>query len=82
MCPTLIVLMVGYYGRPYRTKTLLDSGSDTNWIALGVLNNIRHTVIGKDNLLVQTVTGKVKRRYALLEVYYKNENEFTQALKC
>ncbi len=44
--PTLIIPLLANNGRYFKVKTLLDSGSGTNWIVRNVLNQIKHTVKG------------------------------------
>ena len=45
--PTLIIPLLANNGKYFKVKTLLDSGSGTNWIVRKVLNQVKHTVKGK-----------------------------------
>ena len=71
MMPTIAVPLLKENGEDYKVRTLLDSGSMTNWIAKGVLENVYHTVKGHTTLEVVTLTGSIHRRFKLVEVLYK-----------
>ena len=54
----------------YKVRTLLDSGSGTNWIVASLLKYVVHTVKGTERLEVLTFSGKVHKKYPLVEVLY------------
>ena len=70
LLPTVVIPMITVNGKQYRIRTLLDSGSMTNWITKGVLKMIKYTTKGHDLLELNTMTGKVQKRFQLVEVYY------------
>ena len=71
LLPTVVIPMISVIqDRQYRIRTLLDSGSMTNWITRGVLKKLKYTTKGHDLLEVNTMTGKVQKRFQLVEVYY------------
>ena len=48
----------------------MDSGSMTNWIARTILSNILYTTKGHTLLEVITMTGRERKRFELVEVFY------------
>ena len=71
LLPTVVIPMIlAIQDKQYRIRTLLDSGSMTNWITKGVLKKLKYTTKGHDLLEVNTMTGKVQKRFQLVEVYY------------
>ena len=81
LLPTISVPLVSYEEETYKVRTLLDSGSMTNWIARGVLNNVNNTVKGHTTLEVVTLTGSVNKRFKLVEVLYRTQNQ-KQNINC
>ena len=71
LMPTIAVPLLRSEEEEYKVRTLLDSGSMTNWIAKEVLENLCHTVKGHTTLEVVTLTGSVHRKFKLVEVLYK-----------
>ena len=82
MSPTLIIPLLANNGRYFRVRTLLDSGSGTNWIVRQVLNNVKHTVKGKNHLEVYTFNGVVKNRFTLVEIYIHDEKGKIRSITC
>ena len=78
LSPTIVMPLLTTNNKPYTIRTLLDSGSMTNWIAKELLNKVKYTSKGHTLLEVFTMTGKIQKRFQLVEVYYnhkdKNEN--------
>ena len=70
LSPTIVMLLSTSSSKPYKVRTLLDSGSMTNWIAKELLSKIRHTTKGHTSLEVFTMTGKMQKKFQLVEVYY------------
>ena len=63
-------------------RTLLDSGSGTNWIVESLLKYVYHTKIKTELMEVHTFHGSVKKRYQLVEVYYTDNQHNTQSIVC
>ncbi|CAL4106134.1 unnamed protein product, partial [Meganyctiphanes norvegica] len=53
----------------------------TNWIAKELLEQVNHTVKGSSLLEVITMTGKVQKRFQLVEVYFTH-NSIQENLVC
>ena len=68
LSPTIIIpLLTGDSGNKYyRVRTLLDSGSGTNWIVVSLLKFIEHTVKGSEMLEVLTFSGKIRKKFPLV----------------
>ena len=65
----------------FRVRTLLDSGSMTNWITKALLNYVKYTTKGHTRLEVFTMTGIIQKKFQLVEVYY-DHNDKTENLIC
>ena len=75
LLPTVIIPMVSSIkGKQYRIRSLLDSGSMTNWIAKDLLKMLKYTVKGNNLLELNTLTGTIQKRFQLVEVYYLYRN--------
>ena len=79
--PTLIVPLKVDESNVYKTRTLLDSGSGTNWICKKLLPFIKHIRLGNQKLNVLTFNGVRKGKFDLVEVYFDNDGR-EQALAC
>ena len=73
ICPTLICPLSAYGNEKYKVRTLLDSGSSTNWIASQILPNIKYEIIGSKVLTVNTFSGRIRKRYKLIEAYFHGQ---------
>ena len=71
ICPTLICPLSTYGNKNYNVRTLLDTGSSTNWIASQILPHIKHQIIGSKVLTVNTFSGRIRKRYKLIEAYFQ-----------
>ena len=80
--PTLIIPVLANNGRYFKVKTLLDSGSGTNWIVRRVLNQVKHKVKGTNTLQVFTFNGIVKQKFTLVEIYLHDANGKTINILC
>ena len=56
----------------YKVRTLIDSGSGSNWIAKDILPKIQYTLIGHKQLRVRTFGKEVVGRYKIVQIYFKN----------
>ena len=80
--PTLIIPLTSTENKPFRVRTLLDSGSGTNWIVKNILQYVQHTVKGTELMEVHTFHGAVRKKYPLVEVYYQDPLNVTQSIMC
>ena len=80
--PTIIIPLHTGTGNTFKVRTLLDSGSGTNWIAKSLLKYVSHTKICTELMEVHTFHGCVKKRYQLVEIYYTDSQNNTQPLTC
>ena len=71
ICPTLICPLSTYDSNSYKVRTLLDSGSSTNWIASEILPHIKYEIIGSKVLTVNTFSGRIRKRFELIEAYFQ-----------
>ena len=82
ICPTIIIPVLGNNGRYFRVRTLLDSGSGTNWLSRKVLNRVKHTIKGRNTLTVSTFGGEVKQKFILAEVYIHDDKGKMRNIMC
>ena len=80
--PTLIVPLTTNGDRSFRVRTLLDSGSGTNWIVKNLLQYVQHTVKGSELMEVHTFHGAVRKKYPLVEIYYQDSYKATHSIMC
>ena len=80
--PTLIIPLHTESGIPFKVRTLLDSGSGTNWIVKSLLKYVRHTKIRTELMEVHTFHGTVKKKYQLVEIYYTDSQNNIQPITC
>ena len=80
--PTVIIPLQTGSNTPFKVRTLLDSGSGTNWIAESVLKHVSHAKRGSQVMEVHTFHGCVKKKHSLVEVYYKDMQNNTQSIMC
>ena len=75
LSPTIIIPLSTAQNKPYRVRTLLDSGSMTNWIAKELLKTLKYTTKGHNLLEVITMTGKTQKRFQLVELYFSHKEK-------
>ena len=80
--PTLIIPILANNGRYFRVRTLLDSGSGTNWISRQVLNQVKHTVKARNTLEVSTFSGEIKKKFTLVEIYIHDAHGKIKNIMC
>ena len=80
--PTVIIPLLTNAQYPYKVRTLLDSGSGTNWIVKNILQHVQHTVKGSELMEVHTFHGAVRKKYPLVEVYYRDPDNKVQTIMC
>ena len=68
--PTIILPLYQAKDSTYKVRTLLDSGAGHSWIAKAVLNNINYTRMPSQKLTIGTLTGSVKRKCNMVQVYF------------
>ena len=69
LTPTVIVPLIGNSNISYKVRTLLDSGSESNWIARDVLKFIKHTKLNTIRLKVRHFNGVTPKKFDLVQVY-------------
>ena len=82
LSPSIIIPLRTNDDEPFKVRTLLDPGSGTNWIVISLLKFLKHTVIGSETLEVVTFSGSIKKRFPLVEIFYKDVNFNTHNLLC
>lgn len=80
--PVLVVPVVTDDGQYYKVKTLLDSGSTTNWITKKVLDKVKHTIKGNKKLSVFTFNGQVIQSFPLAEISVHDEQGKVKNIIC
>ena len=82
--PTIILpLLTGEKDKSlFKVRALLDSGSGTNWIVASLLKHVVHTVKGTERLEVITFSGKVYKKFPLVEVLYPTQSGKADNILC
>ena len=69
--PTTIVDLILKNGTtPYKTRTLLDTGSGTSWCHIDLLQYVKYNDLGSITMQVQVFEGLRKKRYKYVELFY------------
>ena len=72
--PTVVVPLVDKVGLEYRVRTMMDSGSESNWIAEKVLPFIKHVKLGSVKLRVRHFQGFTTKQFNLVQIYVSSGN--------
>ena len=67
--PTIIVPLIAHDNEEFKVRTLLDSGSESNWIARDILKFIKHTKIDTVRLKVRHFNGVHPSKFDLVQVW-------------
>ena len=76
LTPTVIVPLIGNSINSYKVRTLLDSGSESNWIARDVLKFIKHTKLNTIRLKVRHFNGVTPKKFDLVQVYINRTDKW------
>ena len=76
LTPTVIVPLISGNNDSYKVRTLLDSGSESNWIARDVLKFIKHTKLDSIRLKVRHFSGVTPKRFDLVQIYIKRTDKW------
>ena len=86
--PTIIVPLIAhanndiaYANNVFKVRTLLDSGSEANWIARDILKFIKHTKIDTVRLKVRHFNGVHPSKFDLVQIYIKRNDNWKPARK-
>ena len=74
--PTIILPLMSSKEESYTVRTLLDSGSESNWIARDVLKYIKHTKVGVVRLRVRHFDGVTPKKFQLVQLYIRRADKW------
>ena len=78
LTPSVVVPVVNIKGtKVYRLRTMLDSGSEQNWIAEDVLPFIKHTKITTLHLNIKHFDGTTSKKVDLIQIYVAADSNRT-----
>ena len=66
---------------PYIVRTILDSGSGTNWCHQDLLDHVQYRDLGAINMKVEVFEGSREKRYRYVELQY-TVSGLTGTLRC
>ena len=66
---------------PYIVRTLLDSGSGTNWCHQDLLKHVKYRDLGSVDMTVERFEGSIRKRYRYVTLEYM-VGELTGGLHC
>ena len=67
--PTIIVPLIDNSNSDFKVRTLLDSGSESNWIARDILKFIKHTNLDTVRLTVRHFNGTHSSKFQVVQIY-------------
>ena len=76
----VIIPLVGKGTAPYKVRTILDSGSGTNFISECILPHVKHEYLATKCLTVTGINSSEKRSHKLVRIFISNTNSFS--IKC
>ena len=86
LTPVVIVPLIGNNDKEnYKVRTLLDSGSESNWISKEILKHIKYTKIDSIKLKVQHFNGEKVQKFDLVQIYVSRNDNWTprrDSFKC
>ena len=71
--PTIIIPLYKGKNSCYKVRTLLDSGAGHSWITKAILQHINHTWMPTQKLTIGTLSGTVRRKCKMVQVYFKTD---------
>ena len=78
LTPVVIVPLVSNSeGKNYNVRTLLDSGSESNWVARDILKEIAYTKIDSITLKVQHFDGVKIQKFDLVQIYISRKDKWS-----
>ena len=72
LTPTIIVPLLSFSHTSFKVRTLLDSGSEANWISKDILSYIKYKKLSKVRLKVRHFNGVFSSNFDLVQVYIEN----------
>ena len=69
MAPSMIDPLIDKENREYYVRTMLDSGSESNWISEGILQFIKHTKLDSVKLKVRHFYGETTKKFSVVQIY-------------
>ena len=69
VAPSMVVPLIDKENNEYYVRTMLDSGSESNWIAEGILQFIKHTKLDSIKLKVRHFYGETTRKFNVVQIY-------------
>ena len=72
----MIVPLISFNNVSFKVRTLLDSGSESNWIARDILKFIKHTKLDTIRLKVRHFNGVTPKRFDLVQIYIKRSDKW------
>ena len=67
--PTVVIPLLTRQNTLFKTRTLLDSGTEANWIARDVLRQVQHVKLGKVKVTVYHFGGTQEKEYDYVQIY-------------
>ena len=78
----IIMDLMSNSGGKFKVRTLLDTGSGTNFISKELLSKIKYEKLVPEGLTITGINTTQSNKHDLVEIYLANKNCVTKNLKC
>ena len=69
LTPSVVIPIVGRDNNVYKVRTMLDSGSESNWVSKQILPFIKFSKINKIRLNIKHFNGSTPQKFEIVQVY-------------
>ena len=76
--PSVVVPIVGYGNSVYKVRTMLDSGSESNWVSKAILPFIKFSKITTIRLNVKHFNGSTTQKFDLVLIHIAKQGDEKQ----
>ena len=69
LTPSVVIPIVGRDNNVYKVRTMLDSGSESNWVSKDILPFIKFSKINKIRLNIKHFNGSTPQKFDIIQLY-------------
>ena len=80
--PSVVVPIIGCNNNIYKVRTMLDSGSESNWVSKDILPFIKFSKISTIRLNVKHFNGSTPQKFDLVQVYIAKQFQDAGRSEC
>ena len=75
LTPSVVIPIVGRDNNVYKVRTMLDSGSESNWVSKAILSFIKFSKITTIRLNVKHFNGSTPQKFDLVQIYIAKQQQ-------